>query len=364
LASRRNGFLYWWGRGKNGWTESEGVSSNTLSYSGYTGIAHISYRSMDAMAVIRLASVDSLFVDTSVIKNIRRLVGKGYLLPFVNQELARLGEVQKIESNNACFLPVKDPIAGNWCFHERFRVNGGLLSTVSSADGQPYTKVMKANNWSSDTLSSKGILLERQLLNKHFELTFIDSFGNMYVTTNHSLVNDSDDYLLDVFKYSFNPKVGDYTLKSLHFDKWNSNLAGFVMNQNQTKGLFYSDLAGGFGKSDIYMCDIVWSNDRTPTLSNYFNLGDQINTLLSDIDPVFITDEIISFSTEGHIGWGGSDVWPGSQVCSKEGACTAIIIVCHLEYAHPPLSALVMRSYMFYDLHVIYFLEYHMCCLS
>lgn len=218
-------------------------------------------------------------------------------------------QVQKIESNNACFLPVKDPIAGNWCFHERFRVNGGLLSTISSADGQPYTKVMKANNWSSDTLSSKGILLERQLLNKHFELTFIDSFGNMYVTTNHSLVNDSDDYLLDVFKYSFNPKVGDYTLKSLHFDKWNSNLAGFVMNQNQTKGLFYSDVAGGFGKSDIYMCDIVWSNDRTPTLSNYFNLGDQINTLLSDIDPVFITDEIIAFSTEGHVGWGGSDIY-------------------------------------------------------
>jgi hypothetical protein len=98
---KEDSWQYWWGRGKNGWTESEGVSSNTLSYSGYTGIAHISYRSMDAMAVIRLASVDSLFVDTSVIKNIRRLVGKGYLLPFVNQELARLGEVQKIESNVA-----------------------------------------------------------------------------------------------------------------------------------------------------------------------------------------------------------------------------------------------------------------------
>lgn len=244
-------------------------------------------------------------------------------LPILNQENPELfllqskplesqlsvPQVQKIESNNACFLPVKDPVAGSWCFHERVRVNGGLLSTVSSADGQPYAKVMKANNWASDTLSAKGVLLEKQLLNKHFELTFIDSFGNMYVTTNHSLVNDSDDYLLDVFKYAFNPKVGDYTLKSLHFDKWNSNLAGFVMNQSQTKGLFYCDMAGGLGKSDIYMCDVVWSDDKNPTLSNYFNLGDQINTILSDIDPVFITDEIIAFSTEGHIGWGGSDIY-------------------------------------------------------
>jgi outer membrane protein OmpA-like peptidoglycan-associated protein len=244
-------------------------------------------------------------------------------LPILNQENPELfllqskplesqlsvPQVQKIESNNACFLPVKDPVAGSWCFHERVRVNGGLLSTVSSADGQPYAKVMKANNWASDTLSAKGVLLEKQLLNKHFELTFIDSFGNMYVTTNHSLVNDSDDYLLDVFKYSFNPKVGDYTLKSLHFDRWNSNLAGFVMNQSQTKGLFYCDMAGGLGKSDIYMCDVVWSDDKNPTLSNYINLGDHINTLLSDIDPVFITDEIIAFSTEGHIGWGGSDIY-------------------------------------------------------
>ncbi|MCL9981206.1 MAG: OmpA family protein [Bacteroidia bacterium] len=244
-------------------------------------------------------------------------------LPILNQENPELfllqskplesqlsvPQVQKIESNNACFLPVKDPVAGSWCFHERVRVNGGLLSTVSSADGQPYAKVMKANNWASDTLSAKGVLLEKQLLNKHFELTFIDSFGNMYVTTNHSLVNDSDDYLLDVFKYAFNPKVGDYTLKSLHFDKWNSNLAGFVMNQSQTKGLFYCDMVGGFGKSDIYMCDIVWSDDKSPTLINYFNLGGQVNTILSDIDPVFITDEIIAFSTEGHIGWGGSDIY-------------------------------------------------------
>lgn len=227
--------------------------------------------------------------------------------PFESQ--LSVPQVQKIESNNACFLPVKDPITGNWCYHERVRVNGGLLSTLSSADGQPYAKVMKANNWASDTLSAKGVLLEKQFLNKHFELTFIDSFGNMYVTTNHSLVNDSDDYLLDVFKYAFNPKVGDYTLKSLHFDKLNSNLAGFVMNQSQTKGLFYCDMVGGFGKSDIYMCDIVWSDDKSPTLSNYFNLGDQVNTILSDIDPVFITDEIIAFSTEGHIGWGGSDIY-------------------------------------------------------
>jgi len=227
--------------------------------------------------------------------------------PFESQ--LSVPQLRAIESNNSCYLPVKDPITGNWYFHERMRVNGGLLSTISTADDQPYAKIMKAKNWTVDSVSVKGAMLEKQLLNKHFELTFIDSFGNMYVTTNHSLVNDSDNYLLDAFKFYYNPKVGDYSLKSLHFDKLNSNLAGFVMNQSQTKGLFSSDMMGGFGKSDIYMCDIVWTDDHTPTLSNYFNLGDQVNTILSDFDPVFITDEIVAFSTEGHIGWGGSDIY-------------------------------------------------------
>lgn len=92
---------YWWGRGRSGWSETDGVSINTPAYSGYSGLAHITYRSMDAMAVLRMASVTPSVVDAGVIQNIRRLVGKGYLLPFVNQELVRVGGTQILESNVA-----------------------------------------------------------------------------------------------------------------------------------------------------------------------------------------------------------------------------------------------------------------------
>jgi opacity protein-like surface antigen len=82
---------YWWGLGRSGWTESDGVSDNTPAYAGQGGLAHITYRSMDAMAVLRLAAVAPSAVDPKTIDNLGTLVAAGQLLPFVNQELVRMG---------------------------------------------------------------------------------------------------------------------------------------------------------------------------------------------------------------------------------------------------------------------------------
>ena len=97
----QNLWQYWWGKGRYGWINTDDVSINTPVYGGYTGTAHITYRSMDAMAILRLASLDPLSVDSAVIQNIRRLVANGYLLPFVNQELIRIGRAEKINTNVA-----------------------------------------------------------------------------------------------------------------------------------------------------------------------------------------------------------------------------------------------------------------------
>lgn len=82
---------YWWGRGRAGWQAADGVSVNTPSYAGQPGWAHITYRSMDAMALLRLASVAPGQVPAATVQHLSALVARGHLLPFVNQELARLG---------------------------------------------------------------------------------------------------------------------------------------------------------------------------------------------------------------------------------------------------------------------------------
>jgi len=79
---------YWWSDGHNGWTYENGNSLNTPEWSGDASgmdIAHITYRSMDAMALILL---QEKLKDGSLgeeIAHIRRLVSTGLLLPAVNE---------------------------------------------------------------------------------------------------------------------------------------------------------------------------------------------------------------------------------------------------------------------------------------
>lgn len=79
---------YWWARGSNGWTAADDVSTNTPDYSGSSGVAHVTYRSMDAVALLRLQAENPGAVPPAVIANIRRLTIEGGLLPWVNAELA------------------------------------------------------------------------------------------------------------------------------------------------------------------------------------------------------------------------------------------------------------------------------------
>ena len=82
---------YWWGLGYTGWTAMDNVSSNTPSYPGQTNWAHITYRSIDAMALVRLHSLAAAAVPRATVDHIASLVASGLLLPFVNEELARIG---------------------------------------------------------------------------------------------------------------------------------------------------------------------------------------------------------------------------------------------------------------------------------
>jgi hypothetical protein len=89
---------YWpVGYGRTGWGAADNVSTNTPSYNGNAGVADISYRSLDATAVIRLASMSPTVVDDAVIRNLSNLVKKERLYPSTNQELARINRGVKID---------------------------------------------------------------------------------------------------------------------------------------------------------------------------------------------------------------------------------------------------------------------------
>lgn len=111
---------------------------------------------------------------------------------------------------------------------------------------------------------------------------------------------------------------GDIFVSQLEGDQWSEpvNLGPPVnssswepsvcVSADGGKLFFSSDRPGGAGKRDLYMCerrpDGRWSAPR--------NLGQNINTLLDEDAPYFHPDgKTLYFSSEGHKGMGGFDVF-------------------------------------------------------
>lgn len=71
------------------------------------------------------------------------------------------------------------------------------------------------------------------------------------------------------------------------------------------KWLFFaSDMPGGFGDSDLYVCQVA----EDGTISSPKNLGPSINTMGKEMFPSF-SNNVLYFASDGHFGLGGLDVY-------------------------------------------------------
>ncbi|MFL1584971.1 hypothetical protein NKZ05_10780 [Stutzerimonas stutzeri] len=85
---------YWPFQGQSGWGYSDGISLNTPEWSGNgagPNIAHISYRSMDAKALLTLYDKRPAVSSSAEVAHIKELVSKGMLFPSVNESFYRAG---------------------------------------------------------------------------------------------------------------------------------------------------------------------------------------------------------------------------------------------------------------------------------
>jgi OOP family OmpA-OmpF porin len=91
----------------------------------------------------------------------------------------------------------------------------------------------------------------------------------------------------------------------------NVNMEGFKsmnpsLNIDETKLYFSSNRPGGEGGMDIWYCNI----DEEGNISNPYNLGPTVNTPEDEISPFHhFQSNTLFFSSEGHVGFGGLDVY-------------------------------------------------------
>ena len=76
---------------------------------------------------------------------------------------------------------------------------------------------------------------------------------------------------------------------------------------------FSSDMPGGFGNYDIYKSEI----NEDGSLGEAINLGQKINTEEQEVFPYMCCDNNLYFSSNGHLGLGGLDVFYSKNIDNK-----------------------------------------------
>ena len=78
------------------------------------------------------------------------------------------------------------------------------------------------------------------------------------------------------------------------------------LSEDGKKLYFSSDMPGGIGGTDIYMCDVL----EDGTLGKPINLGNIINTEGNEAFPfIYNQEDVLYFSSDGHVGLGLMDVF-------------------------------------------------------
>ena len=95
--------------------------------------------------------------------------------------------------------------------------------------------------------------------------------------------------------------------KSLNLAGDSSDIVGHpTLNSDETVIIFATDRPGGNGKKDLWMAQREGLNDKFGPPEN---LGDTINTSGNELFPFLRNDTVLFFSSNGHIGMGGLDIF-------------------------------------------------------
>jgi outer membrane protein OmpA-like peptidoglycan-associated protein len=92
--------------------------------------------------------------------------------------------------------------------------------------------------------------------------------------------------------------------KPFIYNNKNYSVGHPYFSERQNKLYFVSDMPGSYGGTDVYVCEKVGDNWGQP-----LNLGPKINTEKNEMFPFIGPDSALYFSSEGHVGFGGLDVF-------------------------------------------------------
>lgn len=146
---------------------------------------------------------------------------------------------------------------------------------------------------------------------------FVDSFNTIYYTTNNEIGKKkilSPNTVVPLKIYKATQYNGRWTnIEPFIFNNDQYNVAHPSLSKDGKKIFFSSDMPGGFGGADLYVC--YWHQSQW---SKPINLGKHINTSGNEKFPYITNNGILYFSSDNHRnGLGNLDIYSSEFINSE-----------------------------------------------
>ena len=198
------------------------------------------------------------------------------------------------------------------------RDKGSAVKRQHSWTGNPFLELYyvdaKSVTGKSDTgcnfLYSRPEKFSSTLNSKYHDasVTFNNEQNQIFFTRNNYLngkTGKSDDGIVKLKVYFAKGNGSGWSdIESLPFNSEEYSTAHPTLSTDGKKLYFSSDMPGGFGGMDLYV-----SEQENGRWGPPMNLGPQINTEGHEVFPYFHKSNRLYFSSDGHIGLGGLDLY-------------------------------------------------------
>lgn len=193
-------------------------------------------------------------------------------------------------------------------------------SKVYSWNDQPFLELYIADRNASDGsfFNEQKFIPDDQTPYHNATLTFTSDLKTMYYSANNVKKNDKLNNSsaginnIEIIKGNIegNKLVN---AQGLPFNNTDYSVGHPALTKDGKWLFFVSDMPGGYGDTDVYVTE-VYSDGK---LGEPKNLGPEINTPGREMFP-FVNDSILYFSSDGHYGLGGLDIFESKRTDDYE----------------------------------------------
>lgn len=189
-----------------------------------------------------------------------------------------------------------------------------LSQKKSSVADKPFYSLnvvdLKQQDYSLDAKRDEGVKIGKyHRINSHYQPSqFWPNEKKFIFTENAEKPNFNNERVLKVY-LGFIEGEENIRKVPLNINSDSFSISSLVISPNQKMAVFASNGFNSKGMSDLFKAEIIEFTNESFKVANVQPLSDQVNTSLRDNFPWFLNDSTLVFSSEGHFGLGGLDIY-------------------------------------------------------